>query len=217
MNIKQKPVILRPREKLEKLGEENLSLAELLAIIISSGRKGRNAVELSSDLLKQFGPNLSKIKISHIASIKGIGKAKAIKIKAALELGYRLQSSYSAIILDKTEDIYFLLQEYINKKQEHLILLNLNARNELISKEIITIGTLNESLFHPREIFIKSIAKRASKIIIVHNHPSGSLEPSESDIIMTQNIKLAGDILGIELVDSLIISKDGYDSIIKCI
>ena len=218
MKIKDHPVSFRPREKLQKLGAENLSVEELIAIIISTGTKGKNAVEIAKEITQKFGQNLLVTSIEDLCSVKGLGKVKAIKLKSAFEIGLR----YTKILNDKAliataKDAYLLLHEYTNKKQEHLILITLNARNQLISKKVITIGTLDASLFHPREVFAESISDRAAKIIIAHNHPSGSLEPSSNDLIMTQKIQDAGELLGIKLVDSIIISEDGYTSLINYI
>ena len=218
MKIKDHPVSFRPREKLQKLGAESLSVEELIAIIISTGTKGKNAVEIAKEITQKFGQNLLVTSIEDLCSVKGLGKVKAIKLKSAFEIGLR----YTKILNDKAliataKDAYLLLHEYTNKKQEHLILITLNARNQLISKKVITIGTLDASLFHPREVFAESISDRAAKIIIAHNHPSGSLEPSSNDLIMTQKIQDAGELLGIKLVDSIIISEDGYTSLINYI
>lgn len=218
MKIVEQPVDFRPREKLLRLGAENLTQEELIAIIISSGVKGKNAIEVGKDLIKKYGENLLKTSVEDLSKIKGLGKIKAIKLKAAFEIGLRYANSISEkIIINSSKEVYLLLQEFIHKKQEHFILITLNARNQLIEKRIITIGTLDSSLFHPREVFAESILDRASKIIVAHNHPSGSLEASQNDILMTKKIFESGKILGIDLVDSLIISSEGYKSIINMI
>jgi DNA repair protein RadC len=216
MKIKEQPLSFRPREKLQTLGAENLIPEELLAIIVSSGTKGKNAIQLSQEIIKKHGSNLLSTSIDDLCQIKGLGTVKAIKLKAAFELGLRYAKVLSdKIIVNSSKDVYYLLQEFIHKKQEHFLLLTLNARNQLISKKVITIGTLDASLFHPREVFAEAIGDRASKIIVAHNHPSGSLEPSTNDLLMTQKIKEAGELLGIKLVDSIIISSEGYKSIIN--
>lgn len=214
MKIKEKPILFRPREKLQLNGSENLELEELLAIIISSGIRGKNAVQLSKEILNKYGKNLLKTSIEDLCKIKGLGSVKAIKLKAAFEIGLRYTKNISSkVIINSSKDAYLVLMEYIHKKQEHLLLITLNARNQMISKKIITVGTLDSSLFHPREVFAESILDRAAKIIVAHNHPSGSLKPSSNDILMTKKIRDAGNILGIRLVDSIIISGEGYQSI----
>jgi DNA repair protein RadC len=216
MKIKDQPLTLRPREKLAALGSENLSQEELLAIIISSGTKGKNAIQLGKELLTKFGQSLLTTSIEDLSKIKGLGNVKAIKLKAAFEIGLRYANAISGkVLVNSSKDVFLLLNEYVYKKQEHFLLLTLNARNQLISKKVITIGTIDSSLFHPREVFAEAIADRSSKIIVAHNHPSGNLEPSQNDIIMTRKIREAGEILGIELADSLILSEEGYKSIIN--
>jgi DNA repair protein RadC len=216
MRIKEQPLSFRPRERLEKGGAENLALEELIAIIISTGTKGKNAVETGKEIISKYGDHLLTTSIQELSSIKGLGKVKAIKLKSAFEIGLRYTNNVSGkIVVTTSKDAYFILQEYTHKKQEHLLLITLNARNQLISKKVITIGTLDASLFHPREIFAESISDRAAKIVIAHNHPSGSLEPSLNDILMTQKVKAGGELLGIQLVDSIIISEDGYTSLIN--
>ncbi len=215
MKIKEQPLSFRPREKLEKSGAENLSREELVAVVISSGMKGKNAVELSREILNKFGDKLHLVSVEDLCKIKGLGKVKALKLKAMFEFGLRSAEAINGkVIISSSKDAFLALHDYIHKKQEHLLLITLNGRNQLISKKVITIGTLDASLFHPREIFAESIIDRASKILVAHNHPSGNLEPSRNDLIMTQKIKEAGDLIGIQLVDSLIISEEGYKSII---
>lgn len=218
MKIKDQPIDFRPREKLDRLGAENLSYDELIAIIISTGTKGKNAIQIGKELISKFGDNLLKASLEDLCKIKGLGKVKAIKLKAAFEIGLRYANILSGkIVINETKDVYSILLEYASKKQEHFILLTLNARNQLISKKVITIGIIDSSLFHPREIFAEAINDRASKIIVAHNHPSGNLEPSENDKLMTNKILEAGKILGIELVDSVIISEEGYKSVINIV
>jgi DNA repair protein RadC len=215
MKIADQPLPFRPREKLERLGAENLSEEELLAIIISSGSKGSSATELSHVILKRHADKLLSTPIEELSKIKGLGKVKAMQLKASFELGLRYAKALSGkVIINSSRDAYMVLQDFVHKRQEHLILLTLNGRNQMISKRVITIGTIDASLFHPREIFAESISDRASKIIVAHNHPSGNLEPSINDIEMTKIVRKGGKLLGIELVDSLIISDEGYRSII---
>jgi DNA repair protein RadC len=216
MKIKDQPLSFRPREKLLNHGAENLGEDELLAIIISSGTKGKNAIQLAQEILRKHKGTLLTTSVNELCTIKGLGNVKALKLKAAFELGLRHAQKLSGkVIINSSKDVYALLSEYVYKNQEHFILITLNGRNQMISKKVITIGTVDASLFHPREIFAESIADRASKIIVAHNHPSGNLDPSKNDILMTQKVKEAGELLGIQLVDSIIISEEGYVSIIS--
>ncbi len=216
MKITDQPKDFRPREKLSRMGSENLSIEELIAIIISTGTRGKNAIEISKELIKVFGDRILSVSVEEISTIKGLGKVKAIKLKAAFEIGLRYANIISGkIIINTTKDSYSLLHEYAFKRQEHFLLLTLNSRNQLLQKRVITVGTIDSSLFHPREIFAEAILDRASKIIVAHNHPSGNLEPSNNDIMMTSRIRDAGIIIGIDLVDSVIISEEGYNSIIN--
>ncbi len=218
MKIKDKPLSLRPREKLEKAGAESLTPEELLAIIVSSGTKGKNAIQLAKEIIRKCGDNLLTTSIEELCLVKGLGKVKAIKLKAAFEIGLRHAQVLSGkVLISSSKDVYCILNEYAGKKQEYFLLITLNGRNQMISKKVITIGTVDSSLFHPREIFAESIADRASKIIVAHNHPSGNLEPSENDLIMTRKIKSAGELLGIKLIDSVIMSEEGYKTILPLI
>jgi DNA repair protein RadC len=215
MTISAQPIILRPRERLESIGPERMNEEELIAIIISTGTKGKNAVEIGQEILDKHNKDLLATPIDDLCKIKGLGKIKALKLKAAFELGLRhTEKQESKCYITTTKDVAVMLHEYVSKKQEHLILITLNGRNEMINKRVITIGTLNRSLFHPREVFAESITDRAAKIIIAHNHPSGTLIPSKNDLIMTKQIKEGGRILGIDLVDSVIISNEGFISIL---
>jgi DNA repair protein RadC len=216
MRIHDQPLEFRPRERLTKYGAENLTEEELLAIIISSGTRRKSAADLAKEVVKRFDENLLQTSVDELCSIKGMGRVTAMKLKAAFEVGLRYAKVFGdKVMINSSRDAYLVLQDFVHKRQEHLILITLNGRNQLISKKVITIGTLDASLFHPREIFAESIVDRASKIIVAHNHPSGNLDPSKNDLIMTDKVREAGELIGIQLVDSLIISGDGYRSIIQ--
>lgn len=215
MKIKDRPLCLRPREKLLNNGVDSLTNAELLAIVISTGIKGKDAVTLSNNILKKYAEKIDRISVEDLAKSKGIGLAKAIKIKAALALGSRIHDTKdNKVIINNAKKAYIQVQEYAKKQQEYFILLTLNGMQELISKHVITIGLLDSSLFHPREIFVKCVKDRATYMIVAHNHPSGLLKPSRNDLKMTERLKDAGEIMGIKLLDSVIISRNGYISII---
>ena len=220
MKIKEIPIEERPREKLLKYGKENLSDAELLAIVLKTGVKGLNVCDLSYEIINIIG-GLASIKdtsFNKLIKIKGIGKAKAIELLALEELSKRIyckeKYKYKSkekltspeIIYNKTKDLF------INKKQEYFYCLYLNTNKELIERKLLFMGTLNSSVVHPREIFKEAYKLSASSIVCLHNHPSGSLKPSIEDIKLTSSLIKIGKINGIPVVDHLIITEDGYYS-----
>jgi len=208
----------RPRERLRQVGVDNLSLQELLALIIERGNRRQNVLQLAQNVLSYFG-NLKKVKeasLEELKQVNGIGEATACKLKAALKLGEKASGSNTnhGQKISKAEDVYVLLKsDLTNKKREHFKLLSLDTRNQLISIDNISIGTLNSSLAHPREIFKTAIANNAALVILVHNHPSGDPTPSDDDKKLTQRIKQAGEILGIELRDHVVIGSEGFVSL----
>lgn len=212
--IKETPLVARPREKIRISGIESLSEEELIAVILGSGIHGKNIIELSREILPLIDSD-EKFLLSDIQKIRGIGEVKAMQIMCIKELIQRMNvNSELKITIFTPSDVYKLLSSYSQKKKEFLILINLNHRNEFINKKVITVGLVDCSLFHPREIFVEAIKSHASKIIVAHNHPSGLLSPSPNDLEMTKQVKNSGEILGIRLIDSVIISKEGYRSII---
>ncbi len=215
MKIKDLPKVDRPREKLGKYGPGKLNNSELLAILLGSGIKGLNVVELSNRILKQFGgKNLSKITFEEFKKVKGLGPTKAGQIIAALELGKRLlKDEKSRSVLTPT-DVWAATKDIHNHKKEHFLIFFLDSRNTQIGKhEIISVGTLTASLVHPREVFEPAIACNAAQIIIAHNHPSGDTEPSEEDLKITKRLSEAGKLLGIELLDHIIVANKGFKSL----
>ena len=213
--IKDIPKSDRPREKLIKHGAQFLNNSELLAILIGSGIKGKNAIQLAKDtLVKYQSKNLPKLSYKELVSQKGIGNASACRILSAFELAQRLllDQDEEAIIIKKPEDVFKLLKEIGSYKKEHFIGLYLNARHQLIHQETISIGSLDASIVHPREFFEPAIKHHTVAVIAVHNHPSNDLEPSEEDIEITEKLAKSGKILGIELIDHIIIIKNDYFS-----
>jgi DNA repair protein RadC len=213
MKIKELPKHKRPREKLSEKGAENLSDAELLAILIRTGRSGKNALDIAKETLKKYPlSKLLSVTKNDLVSIKGLEDIKAITIKAALELGSRAVGSYndSLPILDSIKATVAQLADLRGKQKEYFIVLYLNARKQLIHKETISIGTLTQTLVHPREVFEPAIKHLAAQIIIVHNHPSGDPEPSEDDQIITKKLIGGGKLLDIEVIDHIIITKTDY-------
>ena len=213
--IKDLPKHKRPREKLSEKGAENLSDAELLAILIRTGRAGRSALDIAKDTFKKYPlTKLLAVSKDDLVSIKGLEETKAITIKAALELGRRAVGSFddSRPILDSPKAIAAQLGDLRGKKKEYFMALYLNARNQLILKETISVGTLTASLVHPREVFEPAIRHFASSVVLAHNHPSNNPEASEEDIQLTENLVRAGIILDITLLDHIIITSNGFTS-----
>lgn len=209
--IKDLPKIERPREKLEKYGPRKLSNSELLAIILGSGNKGLNVIELANKILKKFsGDGLAKAKLKELKDTFGLGTAKACEIIACFELGKRLLKNKPYKLLLTPEDVYREMKNYRNHKQEHFVVFYLDSRNGEIASQVVSIGTLNASLIHPREVFEPAIKNNTAQIIIAHNHPSGDAEPSEDDLAITKRLIEAGKILGIEVVDHIIVTKDSF-------
>ncbi|MBN2880813.1 DNA repair protein RadC [Candidatus Woesearchaeota archaeon] len=207
----------RPRERFLNFGPTSLSNAELLAIIIGTGSKEINAIETSNEIIKTIG--LEKIKnatIYELTKIKGIGKIKAIKLKCIFEILKRTQKKEDQPkIICSAKDVYnYFKDDLLGKKKEYFYTLLLNSRNEIIKKDLVSIGTLNMSVVHPREVFKNAIKESANSIILVHNHPSNSGEPSTEDITTTQEIVKAGNLLQIKVLDHVIIHDNGWNSII---
>jgi len=205
------PIEERPRERLKKIGVDNLSLQELLALIIERGKKNQNVLSIAQNLLANFG-SLTKIKeasIEELQEVKGIGLATACKLKAAFKLGEKALTKHKRYgqKIETGKDVYDLLKNLADKKREHFLVLSLGSRNQLIDIGKISIGTLNASLIHPREVFKTAIQSLAAGIILVHNHPSGELEPSGDDLGITKKITEAGKILSIKVIDHIIIGK----------
>jgi DNA repair protein RadC len=204
MKIKDLAKVDRPREKLEKYGPEKLATAELLAVLLGSGIKGLNVVELSRKIVKLIAKNgTEKIKLEDLLKEKGLGKAKALQIIAALEFGKRMYPDKKPEILTP-EDVWKLCGDFRGSKKEHFAAFYLDTQNKLIERQIISIGTLNASLVHPREVFEPAIALHAASVIVCHNHPSGDADPSSDDLAITKRLAEAGKILGIGLTDHII-------------
>lgn len=219
--IKEMPSEDRPRERLEKYGVESLSNAELLAILIRTGCANSSALEVSSSILHDT-LELSELKnktLQELSSIQGVGKAKAMTILAAIELGKRVLNPVRELMKITTpKDVYLLLKDdLVSLKQEVLYVLFLDLKANLISKKEIFVGSLNQSLIHPREVYKYAVKYSAYQIILVHNHPSGDPEPSIHDIQVTKKFIEAGEMLQIKCVDHVIIASKGYRSIMDSI
>ena len=213
MKIKDLQKVDRPREKLEKYGPERLSDTELLAIILRTGSEGVNVVELSSKILKKFsGVGLAKASVKELKSTFGLGVAKACEIVASFELGRRLLQNKKSVLLLSPQDVWDQLKDIRDNKKEHFVIFFLDARNQEIKREIISVGSLNANLVHPREVFEPAIRHLAAQVIIAHNHPAGDPEPSQEDSEITKQLVEAGKLLGIDVKDHVIVSKTNFFS-----
>ena len=198
----------KPREKLLKKGVTALKNYELIAVLLGSGIKGKDVLKLSKEIEKILKEDIT---IEELLKIKGLGIAKATQILSAFELAKRILIK-NHLQIKSIEDIIKELNEYKDKKQEYFIAIYLDGVDRIIEKRVITIGILDKTLIHPREVFAPAIEMRAASVIVAHNHPSGELNPSKNDIIITDKLKEAGEILGIDLIEHIIISKKGYFS-----
>lgn len=203
----------RPREKLIKYGSGKLSNTELLAIILGSGVKGLNVIELANKILKKFGSDkLKNVQYDDLKKTFGLGQAKACEIIACLEFGKRLLKDKPEALVLQPEDVYRELRDLRQNKKEHFVVFYLDTHSREIKRETISIGTLNANLIHPREVFESAIKNSAAQIIVAHNHPSGIVDPSEDDIEITKRLVDAGKLLGIDVLDHVIVGDTGYFS-----
>lgn len=210
--IKELPDFDRPREKLISKGPEALSDIELIAIIIGKGVPGMDAFQIAREISKTIKNDLAQLTYENLREIGGVGSAKACQILASFELARRYLIK-EAVKITSPADILPLVSTIADKKQEYFICVSLNGAGEVVGNRIITVGLLDHNLVHPREVFADPITDRAASVILVHNHPSGILEPSKQDILMTKQLVEAGSVLGIKVLDHLIVSKKGYLSL----
>ena len=209
----------RPRERLQKLGVDALSAQEILALILGRGIAGESVMVTAQRLLSQFGnlKGIADASVEELLRVKGIGVAKASQIKAAFELANRLEgySDKGTKPLVKTPDeVMSLVRGRLKgKKKEHFLVLLLDTRGQVIKVSEISVGSLDTSIVHPREVFKEAIAASAASVIFVHNHPSGDPEASEDDIQLTKRLAEAGEIMGIDVLDHVIIGDKNYLSL----
>ena len=221
MKLKDLPVNERPRERLIHYGRESISNEDLLAIIIKTGTKNNSVKDISCEVLKRINnlTNLENISINTFKDIKGLGTIKTIEIIAAIELGRRIfleRNNRNNVIYDNPDIIYKdNIYLFKNKKQEYFYCLYLDNRNKLIERKLLFMGTINKSIVHPREIFKEAYLTSSSKIICMHNHPSGDIKPSIEDINLTKSLVTIGKLQGIEVIDHLIIGDNDYYSFYK--
>jgi|GEM_PF-36638 len=215
--MKEIPKFERPREKFLEKGPDALTNSELLAILLGSGIRGTNVKALAQKISHKFGDNLMNATVDDLIKVPGIGKAKALQIVSMFTLAKRVYEKHYGEEEEKIIspiDAVKLVPELKTAKREHLISLYLNARNVLIHKEIVSIGTLDKSIVHPREVFAPGIEKHAASVIVIHNHPSGNPSPSEEDKQVATRIVEAGKIVGINVLDFIIVAEHGIHSIL---
>ena len=208
----------RPRERMTQYGAEALSHAELLAILLRVGTKRESAIQLAQRILNQAGGlrRLGELGMADLTEIKGIGPAKAIQLKAAIELGKRMAVARldEPVVIRSPRDAAELLTEQLRYLQkEHFVCLFLNTKNHVISRETLSMGSLNASIVHPREVFRAANKCGSASIICAHNHPSGDPAPSPEDIALTRRLTEAGELIGIDVLDHLIIGDNGFISL----
>lgn len=214
-NISELPKTERPRELLFEHGPEYLSDVQLIAVMLGSGSRGNDVMKLSQAVLELYRSHpVELIEPDRFTEIEGLGNAKAAQLSAALEFSRRRMAP-SAKKISSPSDAVPILYQYASSKKEHFLTVSLNGAHEVISMRVVSIGTLNRTIVHPREVFSDPISDHAAGLICAHNHPSGNTEPSREDIELTERLRDAGKLLGINLLDHLIISETGYFSFLE--
>ncbi len=217
MRIEEIPVEDRPRERLRACGVGVLSVRELVAILLGSGNRERGAIELAGDLVSslQSVRDLAGVSVEKLSRVRGVGFAGACRVKAAVELGRRVVKSARGeikIVRSPADAAGLVMEDMKNLDREHFRVILLDSKNSVISVETVSIGTVNASLVHPREVLKPALEKSATCMILVHNHPTGNVSPSREDILLTRRFEKCGRILGIEVVDHIIIGDGTYTS-----
>lgn len=209
--IKDMPEHSRPREKLREKGASALTDEELVAAILGRGVKGLDVVAMSRSVAKLIRDHKKNLSVDHLTSVPGMGLAKAAQILSAFELARR-HLLKETVKITSAKDVLPLIADIAGKKQEYFVCISLNGANEVIENRIVTIGLVNSSQIHPREVFADVIADRAASVIFAHNHPSGELRPSNTDSKTHKQLAEAGKILGIRVLDHIIVTRKGYFS-----
>lgn len=208
-SIKEMPREDRPRERLHRLGPKGVSDIELLCVVLGSGSSGRPVQDLAQDILEMI--DRGDICPEDLQKVPGLGPAKAASICAGLELGRRMAGSKPRSCRSPAS-IFELIRHYGDRMQEHFLVIMLNGAHELMGVNVVTVGLVNRTVVHPREVFSDPLKMRATAIVLAHNHPSGNLEPSPDDLEVTMRLRKAGILLGIEVLDHIIFSSDNYMS-----
>ena len=212
--IRSMPLNERPREKLWQKGVKCLSDVELLAVLLGSGNRRHNVLSLAEKVLQRLDRHWNNPAPDALLQIEGVGPAKAALIAAALEFSRR-RIRPEGIKINLPTDALPLLQHIADRKQEHFICISLNGANEVIAVRTVSIGLLDQTQVHPREVFADPITDRAAAIIVAHNHPSGNLLPSTEDKQMTRRLRAAAETLGIKLLDHIIFNRKGHFSFLE--
>lgn len=217
-SIQNLPLEERPRERLLRFGAEAITSAELIAIILGSGMKGMPVMQLAQEIVMRFGSmqELSEATIEELCTIKGLGQAKALQLKAAFSLGSRLtrKTNGAKYRIEHPVHAYHLVKDELEKERRELIVVILqDIKGCAICHQVVAIGTLSNALVHPREVFYPAIRHNAASLILVHNHPSGDPTPSPQDIELTAEIVKAGRLMSIPVNDHLIVGHQGYVSL----
>jgi len=212
--IRDIPKLDRPREKLQQKGAEGLSDLELMAILLGKGIKGHDVLTVADRILKALDGNKGQVNLEELQKIEGVGLAKATLIAAALEFARR-RIRPEGLKISFPADVLPLIQHYADRKQEHFICISINGANEVIASRVVSVGLVNRTQVHPREVFADPITDRASAIIVAHNHPVGTLTPSNEDSEITKQLKSAGETLGIRLLDHIIFNHKGHYSFLE--
>lgn len=214
------PVSERPRERLQKYGAESVSIQELLAIILGRGIAGESVLLTAQKIITHFGDihAVAQASLEDLQSIHGLGFAKACQLKACFEIARRIgipkQADIKNTQLQSPPSLFQLIREHIHEySKEHFLVISLDTRNCFIAIDTVSIGTLNASLVHPREVFDKAIRRHAAHVIVAHNHPSNNPDPSFEDIEITKRLVNAGTVLGIKVIDHIIVTQKDYISL----
>jgi len=217
LTVKEMPEDIRPRERLLQKGPAALSSGELLAILLRIGNRKETAIDIANKILHHCNglKGLANISVEELSSFQGVGLAKVAQIKAAIELGHRIYKEVGVVKPKITSplDVVDLVMEMQFLDKEHFKVITLSTKNHVIGIEEVSIGSLNSSIVHPREVFKRAVEKSAASVILIHNHPSGDPEPSKEDIQVTNRLVKAGEILGIEVLDHIIIGEGRYKSL----
>ncbi|RLJ70393.1 DNA repair protein RadC [Hydrogenivirga caldilitoris] len=209
-SIKEIPQEYRPREKLRKHGAQSLSDEELLAVIFGAGSQGMDVLTLARNVLKQGWKRLEEVEFSELTKLKGLGLVKAAQIKALIELSKRIREPMGSVQVLSPEDAYRLLRGYFDNRKEVLVALYLDVSHRVRHIETVAIGSVNRVYADPKEILRPAVELSAYGILVAHNHPQGNPEPSKEDLLFTERVSKACEILGFELVDHIIFSPEGY-------
>lgn len=213
-NIKNLPEHERPREKLIERGAVALTDHELLAVLIGKGSRRHDAITLAKKMIPVIDEKGEKLSVDDLTKFDGIGNAKAALILAATEFSRR-RIRPEGIRIETPSDLVPHIRHYVNRKQEHFLCASVNGANEIINIRVVSIGLVDRSHVHPREVFADPLIDRASAVILAHNHPVGTLNPSEQDIETTQRLQQAGKIMGITVLDHIIFNSTEYFSFLE--